>query len=126
MGAIFFFKCNPKVGKALGLTGFERYTFADGTMLLFLPDMLRLDRERFFADEAGLLEEIGAVKLTDPEAKREQENPRIRLPEAKGERWRWEQPDISPEDRPADAEQGDAETEAQTETEPEEGAEDGE
>ena len=95
MALNYFYKCNPKVAEALGLTGFDRYTFPDGTLLLWRGDMIALDRERFHMDMEGLLADIGAVRLTDPESAEEQRNPKIRLPEARLPRFRWEQPDHS-------------------------------
>lgn len=116
MGIKYLFKCNPKVAAAVGVTSFHRYTWPDGTFLLWENDLIKIDRVRFFLEQAELLADLGAVRMTDPEAAQEQESPSIRLPEARLPEYRWEQP--SAEEEKPETEAGD---EAQTEglTEPE-------
>lgn len=98
MAANYFYKCNPKAAKAAGVTSFDRPTWEDGTFLLFRNDLVAIDREAFYADEEGFLADIGAVRLTDPQAAEEQRNPCIRLPEARLPKYRWEQPGLTPHD----------------------------
>lgn len=91
----YLYKCNPKVAEAIGLTTFDRYHWPDGTMLLWSADLEQIDRVRFYTDNANFLADLGAVQMTDPEAFQEQQNPSIRLPEARLPKYRWEQPDFS-------------------------------
>lgn len=97
MARKYLYKCNPKVAEAAGLTPFDRYTWPDGTFLLWEADMVAIDRVRFKLDCDNFLADLGAVKMTDPEAAAEQQNPTIRLPEARMPEYRWEQPDFSKE-----------------------------
>ena len=105
MAANYFYKCNPKAAKAAGVTSFDRPTWEDGTFLLFRNDLVAIDREAFYADEEGFLADIGAVRLTDPQAAEEQRNPCIRLPEARLPKYRWEQPDLTPDGEEQDGEE---------------------
>ncbi len=91
----YLYKCNPKVAEAVGLTTFDRYHWPDGTMLLWTNDLIAIDRVRFYKDNENFLADLGAVRMTDPEAFAEQQNPTIRLPEARLPEYRWEQPDYS-------------------------------
>lgn len=98
MAVKHLYKCNPLVARAAGVSGFSRYTWADGCVLLWENDLIAIDRERFFLDCDGLLADLGAVRMTDPQAAADQRNPRIRLPEARLPEYRWEQPDFSAAD----------------------------
>lgn len=95
MGIKYLYKVNPKVAASIGLDSFDRYHWPDGTLLLWQSDMIAIDEKRFFLDRENLLADLGAVQMTDPQAKAEQENPTIRLPEARLPQFRWEQPDFS-------------------------------
>ncbi len=95
MAVKYLYKCNPLVAKAAGVTSFDRYTWPDGTIMLWTNDMKAIDRVRFLTDTDNLLADLGAVRMTDPEAAAEQRNPQIRLPEARLPQYRWEQPDFS-------------------------------
>lgn len=92
MAIKYLYKCNPLVAKAAGVSSFDRYTWPDGTFLLWQNDLIAIDRDRFFLDNAEFLADLGAVRMTDPEAAEEQKNPRIRLPEARLPEYRWEPP----------------------------------
>ncbi len=95
MAIKYLYKCNPKVAAAAGVTAFDRYTWPDGTFLLWQNDLVKIDRVQFFLEQDELLADLGAVKMTDPEAAAEQKDPAIRLPEARLPQYRWEQPDLS-------------------------------
>ncbi len=95
MARKYLYKCNPLVAKAAGVESFNRYTWPDGTVMLWESDMIAIDRVRFRLDTDNFLADLGAVKMTDPEAAAEQKNPCIRLPEARLPQFRWEQPDFS-------------------------------
>ncbi len=95
MAVKYLYKCNPLVAKAAGTTSFDRYTWPDGTMLLWTSDLMAIDRVRFYTDNANFMADLGVVRMTDPEAAAEQKNPMIRLPEARLPQYRWEQPDFS-------------------------------
>ena len=93
MAAKYLYKCNPLVAKAAGVTPFDRYTWPDGTMLLWENDLIAIDRDRFFLDRDGFLADLGVVKMTDPQAAEEQKNPSIILPEALLPEYKWKQPE---------------------------------
>lgn len=93
MGLNYFYKCNPKVAEKVGATPFDHFFWPDGTVLLWKNDLMKIDREAFFDDEAAFLADLGAVRMTDPEAAAEQKNPAIILPMARKEEYRWEYPD---------------------------------
>lgn len=95
MARKYLYKCNPLVAKAAGVESFNRYTWPDGTVMLWESDMIAIDRVRFRLDTDNFLADLGAVKMTDPEAAAEQKNPCIRLPEARLPQYRWVQPDFS-------------------------------
>ena len=92
MALKYLFKVNPLVAKAAGVTAFDRYTWPDGTFLLWEPDIQRIDRNRFYRDLENMVADYGMVRLTDPQAREEQLNPSIRLPEARLPEYRWTQP----------------------------------
>ncbi len=92
MSAKYLYKCNPLVAKAAGVTSFNRYSWNDGTIMLWEDDMVAIDRVRFKLDRDNFLADLGAVKMTDPEAAAEQKNPTIRLQMARLPQFRWEQP----------------------------------
>ena len=97
MAIKYLYKCNPLVAKAAGVTAFDRYEWGDGSMLLWENDLISIDRDRYFLDNEGFLKDLGAVRMSDPEAAEEQRNPRIRLPEARLPEYRWAQPTQSDE-----------------------------
>lgn len=92
MALKYLFKVNPLVAKAAGVTAFDRYTWPDGTFLLWEPDIQRIDRNRFYRDLENMVADYGMVRLTDPQAREEQLNPSIRLPQARLPEYRWTQP----------------------------------
>ena len=92
MAIKYLYKCNPLVAKAARVTPFDRYEWPDGTMMLWENDLIAIDRDKFFLDNENFLADLGAVKMTDPEAFEEQNNPRIILPEARLPEYRWVQP----------------------------------
>lgn len=91
MAIKYLYKCNPLVAKAAGVTAFDRYEWADGSMLLWENDLIAIDRDRFFLDNEDFLKDLGAVRMNDPEAAEEQRNPQIELPEARLPEYRWAQ-----------------------------------
>ena len=101
MAIKYLYKCNPLVAKEAGVTSFDRYTWPDGTFLLWESDMIAIDRDRYFLDREGFLADYGIVRMSDPQAAEEQRNPSIRLPEARKPQFRWEQPSMA-EDEPSD------------------------
>ena len=92
MAIKYLYKCNPLVAKAAGVTAFDRYEWGDGSMLLWENDLISIDRDRFFLDNEEFLKDLGAVRMSDPEAAEEQRNPQIALPEARLPEYRWTQP----------------------------------
>ena len=103
MAIKYLYKCNPLVAKAAGVTAFDRYEWADGSMLLWENDLIAIDRDRFFLDNEDFLKDLGAVRMNDPEAAEEQRNPQIELPEARLPEYRWAQPAQSEERGDEDA-----------------------
>lgn len=89
MAEIYFYKCNPKVAAALSLTSRDRFTFRNGAILLWAPDLKRLDRDAYLRRRAELLARIGAVELTDPQATAEQQSQSIVLPIATDPDFYW-------------------------------------
>lgn len=111
MAIKYLYKCNPKVAQAAGVTAFDRFTWPDGSFLLWENDLIAIDRDRFFLDRDGFLADLGIVRMTDPQAAEEQRNPQIILPEARLPEFRWA------------SGSGELVAESETDTEPAEGAE---
>ena len=100
--ANYFYLINPKVAERLSLTSAQRYTFPDGVMLAWQNDLKEIDRVAFFRDRKGLLARLGAVEITDPQAREEQIKRTIPMPMATDPAFMWEAPDIfaSPDETP--------------------------